>query len=67
MMHSGPRERDRPVRLHGLYALMLAASVAIGAIAAAVALLDASAQPAGAGAATQTPSTSADDAGETRT
>ena len=42
MTHSEPREFGRSAQLHGLYALLLAACIAIGAIAAAVALLDTS-------------------------
>jgi hypothetical protein len=51
MTHLEPRDLGRPVRLHGLYALMLAACIAIGAIAAALALLDNAARPSGARAA----------------
>ena len=45
MTRSEPRDLDMPARLHGLFALALAACVAIAAIAAAVALLDDAARP----------------------
>jgi len=47
MTHSEPRGLGRSARLHGLFALMLAACVAIGAIAAALALLDNAVRPTG--------------------
>lgn len=53
MTSAEPRDRDRTPRLHGLFALMLAACIAIGAIAAAVALLDDAARPARASPASQ--------------
>jgi hypothetical protein len=53
MTRSEPRDSGRPVRLHGLLALVIAACIAIGAIAAAVALLDDAARAAGASSASQ--------------
>ena len=47
MTHSEPRHLGRTTRLHGLLALMLAASIATLAIAAAVALLDNAIDPPG--------------------
>jgi hypothetical protein len=53
MTRSQPRHLGRSARLHGLFALMLAACVATLAIAAAVALLDSTAASTGPGSASQ--------------